>query len=74
MDLRKFDEFYERLKERGVDFEMAVEALVDETYPLTPEQLAEVKRRSDAIDAGTAKCIPMEEVMQMIREKRKTTM
>ena len=69
-----FDKFHERLKERGVDFEMAVEALVDEAYPLTPQQLAEVKRRSDEIDAGTAKCVPIEEVLQMLQERRKPQM
>ncbi len=66
-----WDKFEERLKERGVNFEMAVDALVDETYPLTPEQIKEIRRRSVELRAGIVTGVPAEEVLRMIQERRK---
>jgi hypothetical protein len=66
-----WDKFEERLKERGVDFEMAVDALVDETYSVTPEQIKEIRRRSAEMETGAVTGVPVEEVLRMLREQRK---
>lgn len=73
----------ERMKRLGLD-KLAIEerlALLDElwdsvatsasaTPPLTPEQLAELDRRLDALDASGDRGRPVAEVMAEIRRSR----
>jgi putative addiction module component (TIGR02574 family) len=38
--------------------------------PLSPEQIAELRRRAAAIDSGQAQCIPWEEALATLLKQR----
>jgi putative addiction module component (TIGR02574 family) len=40
--------------------------------PLSPEQIAELRRRADAIDRGDDKLTPAEEVLRRLRERARS--
>jgi hypothetical protein len=59
---------------RNLDPEQRAELIdellqLDEPFGLTPEQLAEVRRRTDEIDRGQAKMVPLEEALDEIRKR-----
>ncbi len=42
----------------------------EDVSPLSPEQIAELRRRAAAIDSGAAKCIPWEDALADILKQR----
>lgn len=43
---------------------------IAELCPLTPEQVAEIERRCTAVDSGQVQCIPWDEALRQLRERR----
>lgn len=56
LDPQERDEVVEEIRQRNAP-------------DLTPEQMAEVRRRIEAIDRGEVEMIPGEQVMQELRER-----